>query len=514
MQTAGEKIKTMPKTMAKTMAKTTEKAKAKAPPSSSSAAAAADTDVDENLDICYVCGFGGNLTMCDSCIRAYHKACLSPQEQIAIKKEATWVCPQCRICRETFSLNDLDLKDGSLFNLVGPCAAVCSGNVTLGALILTLEWKMDDFLGLAGDVPRIMSSYFSEHTGTCVSGPRRSSLQYHQLLWTLRKAVGATLFDETYESIAAGKDSLARGLAPSPAFMSKGCSGCGRTRYFYTFCHYCAHVHDVKQELRSYLAEVPGRIFGFLMPFEKTKIRVKAKNGGSPSPAVEERSSDYGSPVKTETNVPETQNSEERRLQCAYLGAKYLHACAMKTGRHGDDDDSPFTTNGGDMMFLMRNLVACVSDEHRGVLRGYLQDMLMKWTLMNERLPIVFEENFTNCMEGFQVICQLLRKDSLMHSMYTKPDVVKIEQQPEISCEADQSDDRIIGQKSKLNSIDGSGSEDRSQRRHCTRSRSCSSGRDEVDNLDNDAYEVPVGVKLAHLDISAFKKVAKRYSYM
>jgi len=468
-----------------------------------SPASAASAGGDENLDCCFVCGMGGTLYMCDHCIRAYHKNCLSQLEQTDIKKEM-WACSHCCHGRDSFSLNDLDLRSPDPYKLVGPCSGR-AGGVSIAAVILTLEWKMDDFLRAAPDVPKIMSAYFlaAEKTSSLMKNSHQS-LQYQQLLFYVRRAVGSDLFDEVWESIASGKDSISIGLAPSPAFMTKGCFACQRTRYFNTFCHYCAHVHDVKAELNSFLAEVAQEVADFPMPFEKIRSRSSAsKTNGT---QIEVNSPSRHS---TDTVPPVSSSSDNRQLRCAMAGAKYLHSCSTKVGKHGDDDDA-FVTHGGDMMFLMRNIAACTLQSQRGASMSYLQDMLKKWSSRNVHVPIVFEEPSTmlNFMEGLHVVCQLLRKDSHLHSVFSSHAVPPTteEMREETLTDPPNVEQRNLGFKSKSTTSASPELNASATKRRCTRLDSL---REEMSTFSVD-YESPPGAEIAPLDISGLKKAVER----
>jgi len=45
------------------------------------------------MDVCYICDDGGDLIICDSCVRAFHRSCLDPP--LTEIPEGDWHCPQC-----------------------------------------------------------------------------------------------------------------------------------------------------------------------------------------------------------------------------------------------------------------------------------------------------------------------------------------------------------------------------------------------------------------------------------
>lgn len=64
----------------------------------------------ENNNTCSVCGFGGDLILCDGCPSSFHSDCLGPNRD----PDGMWLCPSCccRICcqpkcKQEFA-NDID----------------------------------------------------------------------------------------------------------------------------------------------------------------------------------------------------------------------------------------------------------------------------------------------------------------------------------------------------------------------------------------------------------------------
>ena len=45
---------------------------------------------------CAVCGQRGNVIICDSCSRVYHRKCLGPDEQPSKREDVPFFCPCCR----------------------------------------------------------------------------------------------------------------------------------------------------------------------------------------------------------------------------------------------------------------------------------------------------------------------------------------------------------------------------------------------------------------------------------
>jgi len=61
----------------------------------------AEEKSQENNDTCSVCGFGGDLILCDGCCSSFHSDCLGPNRD-PDGPDGTWLCPSCccRICRQ------------------------------------------------------------------------------------------------------------------------------------------------------------------------------------------------------------------------------------------------------------------------------------------------------------------------------------------------------------------------------------------------------------------------------
>jgi len=149
-----------------------------------------------------------------------------------------------------FSINDIDLSSSEPYKLIAALRSPFHAEketVSLGSIILTLEWQLSNNF-VASGVPRIVSYFFSAHSHLDWKY-MEGSLQYEQLIWNVRKAVGEEFFDEVYDRLDGGNTGISTGLAPSACFMTKGCQKCGKVRYFHTFCHICGHLHIVDEEL-------------------------------------------------------------------------------------------------------------------------------------------------------------------------------------------------------------------------------------------------------------------------
>lgn len=68
-------------------------------------------------DACAVCGYGGNLLICDECEGEYHLACVNPP--LASVPEGRWECDDC-VDKKLISFRDTFIQKSNLFEKCTP----------------------------------------------------------------------------------------------------------------------------------------------------------------------------------------------------------------------------------------------------------------------------------------------------------------------------------------------------------------------------------------------------------
>lgn len=198
-------------------------------------------DLVNNLDCCNKCGLGGRLVCCDSCPKSFHKYCLTEKQRIKISKNSHWSCKNCVSGIEVFSLNEVDIQ--SSLKVVGAITPIDTAtNLSIGQLVLTLEWRVLNFP--VDVIAKIMSLFFANSKSTNLE-----TTEYRNLIASIRNAIGVEQFDSIVQGLLVREDSVSTALAPSLNFMSKGCFNCGKIQYFHTLCHMCGYVHNVRENI-------------------------------------------------------------------------------------------------------------------------------------------------------------------------------------------------------------------------------------------------------------------------
>ena len=401
------------------------------------------------------------MVCCETCPRSYHTSCLASSERSDLKKYERWSCRHCLSGIAEFSLNDVvdsifiptssssanrtklaymdplcaDDSERTSYNSddTGDGSGNCYENmklVSIGSIILTLEWLMPNLN--VTDVPIIFKEYFEcassadidsleqslnvnsmnidkgQNHHSDISRNESPSLQFSELLWRIRGAVGSELFDEVYLNLARGRNAISVALAPSIAFMSKGCYVCNSIRYFRTFCHICGHLHDVNEEIPPENELLPNseKITKLITLPAKESSESNSGNGDGTN---QYDSSDDGEDGENEDIL------NERFLACAKRGIEYFFRCMMQINK------SDYHGFSGDMLFLCRNLVACTGLNDDLNLHSRFQDAVEKWVDYHALICDIDDTDFMlDNMEGLHVVNQLYREGSYLRELFDR----------------------------------------------------------------------------------------------
>ena len=171
---------------------------------------------------------------------------MSNKEKAKLNKSSIWKCSTCLSGKQEFSLNIIDIASSS--KIIGALSPSSPNRITLGQILLTIECKVSTFTKTK--IPLLVSNYFSKFGTSEI--PINNRLQYKLLLLNIRNILGEGVFDEVCDDILNKNDSCSVALAPSIAFLTKGCFICKSTRYFHTFCHMCGYIHNVRTEMNVF----------------------------------------------------------------------------------------------------------------------------------------------------------------------------------------------------------------------------------------------------------------------
>ena len=241
-----------------------------------------DAVLDSNFDICVVCGLGGNLVLCDSCPKVFHRSCIV---DLVGEFGATFVCHMCKSINQSFTWNGPGFRNANLNDYISAGDEIVRNSAldlfastddktavkdfyTIGLLLSYLEWKIP--LTKLRLVAKLTSAYFkslsvlvSDNIATnyhdhdesapnlydCLARNTFGSLNFAAYLLQVRECIGIDMFANVEALLGNCNPNtkvlypgLAAGLSSSLALMTQRCTDCGAVRYFRRFCYHCANI--------------------------------------------------------------------------------------------------------------------------------------------------------------------------------------------------------------------------------------------------------------------------------
>ena len=232
-----------------------------------------ERDLDCNFDICVVCGLGGNLVLCDSCPKVFHRLCVV--DLVGDISGDIIVCHICKSANQCFTWNGPGFRNSSLNDyilasddLVRNSALDLFANSemkfnTIGLLLSYLEWNIP--LASLRMVAGLTSTYFKTMNpivvattncngstlSECVGTNSILSLNLASYLLQIEECVGSDVFNRINILLNNYKingdiiyNGIATGLSTSIALLTQRCTLCGSVRYFRRFCYHCANIFN------------------------------------------------------------------------------------------------------------------------------------------------------------------------------------------------------------------------------------------------------------------------------
>mmetsp|Transcript_3775 Transcript_3775/g.11170 ORF Transcript_3775/g.11170 Transcript_3775/m.11170 type:complete len:661 (-) Transcript_3775:184-2166(-) len=281
--------------------------------------------MSSNFDLCASCGWGGNLICCDTCPQSFHLGCAA----VAVVPIGTWRCPSClnsngEMARVMHKVTSSLVQSNSCIGVFEAATCVHSGISLLNIFQFLELWTLHEIFA---KVVHASVSLLHVPGGSARLEPLTGwELGTVLLLKYIANEIGGDEILNAIEALegpqSAQHFSLASGFGASFLKCSRNetvpcprhedvCTSCGKLRYLRSACLSCGAPHLLECNLMRVNAVFP--IANCLQP---------------------------------DTTI------EDARLNAISAGISYIASCGVER--------NTFTKFGGDIIFLVRNLVHTV----------------------------------------------------------------------------------------------------------------------------------------------------------